>query len=327
MATKMLKRALMAVAGLHARMPTTERLVLAPDVYLATAWPLAPVDIPPSFSRQYSPEALEPLESPIFVVWAEQEVDDKVIGAVDVELERKLGLVDIALSMVSGWGMAHRVITVELHEPDGQRSLQGITSLEPWSAREGWRRLRFDIDKVPAITSRLLKLTAEDWRERGYDYFLRGVRSFFRACHQDVVDDRYELFCRAIETVVQTGQGGGARQFAEAVLEQQGRLIPDRSHRNHAYEAHYRRRNEVVHGHRFLEEKKDRRAIALMESTARGYFQQLLSDPAFFESALASQRARVEARDSESLRRQVRAANRGQEGAPPRPARRPRSST
>ena len=304
MATKMLKRALMAVDGLPAMRPNPGRLELAPNVYLATEWPLPPIKIPATFATLYGTDALEPLDAPNLIGWAEQEVSDTVIGAVDQELERKLELVDIALSMVSGWGTARRVITVELHQPDGQRELQGLSTLHPWSARESWRPLRFDFHKLPAITSRLIELSALSWEK--HEFFLRGIRSFFRACAQDMVDDRYELFCRAIETVVQSEQGKGQGQFAEAILLQQGRLDPSKLHRNRAYEAHYRRRNDVVHGHRFLEAKKDRRAVALMEGTARRFFQDLLTNEKFFEAMFNAQSRRVEAKRAKAQAKRLK---------------------
>ncbi|WP_126933295.1 hypothetical protein [Corallococcus sp. AB018] len=317
MATKMIKRALMAVDGLPDMRPNPGRMELAPNVYLATDWPLPPITIPTIFATPYGTDALEPLDAPNLVVWAEQEVSDTVIGAVDQELERKLELVDIALSMLPSWGTARRVITVELIQPDSQRQLQGLSTLHPWFARESWWPLHVDFHKLPAITSRLIDLTAPGWERN--EFFVRGIRSFFRACQQDMVDDRYELFCRSIETVVQSEQGKGQDQFAEAILLQQGRLNPNKPHRNRAYERHYRRRNDVVHGHRFLEEKKDRRAIALMEGTARRFFQELLINEQFFETISKAQSRRLEAKrvkeQAKRLKQQEAKRDRAHQGA------------
>jgi hypothetical protein len=309
---KMTKRALMAVKGLPLMRPNPGRMELAPNVYIASDWPMPVLNLPSEYTTRLGANAMEPLATPRFVAWADQEVGDAEIGAVDKELERKLGLVDLALSLCTGWGNARRVITVEIHLPNGQRQFQGITQFEPWSARESFRAARFDFQKLPAITARLIELTAPGWEK--YEFFIRGIRTFYRACEQDMVDDRYELFCRAIETVLQTEQGSGAKQFAEAILDQQGRLDPTtKAHRIRRYEAHYHRRNDVVHGHRFLEEKKDRRAIALMERVARQFFQELLTNEKFFEATFQSQQARA------AVKREKREKKKLKQGAPPAP--------
>jgi hypothetical protein len=58
---------------------------------------------------------------------------------------------------------------------------------------------------------------------------------------------------------------------------------------------HYRRRrNAIVHGHRFLDAVTDGEVIVNeIEELARAFMQQLLTDPAMFEKIMSLQQGRT----------------------------------
>lgn len=305
----MRKRAYLVIQG--PKLPRgVERLELAPGFFAARTWPDGKPPLIPGVLEIQGERNLEPYESPSLVVWTERDVPDGTIGRVDDELTAALTHCDVSLAVVTRRvPRSQQLILTELWTGT-ERQFQKLKPLPVWSTHESWKQDWLAIEKWPAICARTLELLSPAGMQ--YEYFVRGLRSFFRACHQDWVEDRFELFCRSIETILQTSLGAGACQFAEGVLAHQGRLDREKKrHRILAWEKHYHRRNEIVHGHRFFKEERDHRAALLMERAARRYFEDLLTDQSFFDETLALQRLRVAERQKKKDSRQLR--------RPPRP--------
>ncbi|MFP2905113.1 hypothetical protein ACLESD_08665 [Pyxidicoccus sp. 3LFB2] len=310
----MRKRAYLAVSGVVLP-PGVVSIELAPGIFAAADWPDGKPPLMRGVREIWGSDRLTPFDSPNLVVWTERNVEDTVTGRVDLELDSILESCDHALMLSTGFGQAHRFTAKELWNGD-ERSPGGTAVPETsWAAR-GFRRMPVvDAKRWAAVTTRLMEVVAPGWQR--HEFIVRGLVAFFRACREDWVEVRHELFCRSVETVLQTEPGQGATQFVEGILSEQRRF--DRTKRQLVIETWrqlYERRNDVVHGHRFFEEKQDGRAAMLMEEGARRFFCRLLTDASFFEHtvALASERSRGK-RDEHAARTERAAARRRQRWA------------
>jgi hypothetical protein len=311
----MRKRAYLVVKG--PRLPKeVSRLELAPGISAARDWPDGRPELMGGTMDTYGEHTMEPYTSPSLIVWAERPVPDSTIGAVDKELSHLMHHCDLSLAVVTRWtgSRAARLILTELWKGD-ERSHQGTSVLNPWFSKEGWKQEWLAVAKWPAVCAGTLELLGNYSKQN--EAFMRGLRAFFRACHQDWVEDRFDLFCRSIEMVLQTDLGAGACQFAEGVLAHQGRLDREKKrHRIVAWERHYHRRNDVVHGHRWFQKKRDDRASRLIEREARRYFEDLLSNPTFFAETRELQRQRMASNEERRARRKHHLASCGKELGP-----------
>jgi len=224
------------------------------------------------------------------------------VGAIELrpvrtEIERSLEYCRLALMLVSPRARVESFLTIESVAKTGERVVRRSKALLPWSAVGPVEMVN---GALWAEATRWVAGIVQDWRGKSAQ-IARALRSFDHACARREYDDRYELFCRSIETVLQTDMGKGRQQLAEGI-----RLVLGDSSdvpSIDSLEKHYLRRNAIVHGHRFLDpDSDDEQTVNEMETLARRFMLRLITDRGTFEAIMKLQGERVEARAARQLR-------------------------
>ncbi len=213
------------------------------------------------------------LRQPDLAIWMDRSTDSRAIDLVNQELTTRLGAVFSTLSYVLQRGRLGGVILVEIRAEPG---VQSRASLYPVRCR-GPRRSRavLDLANWPAVLTRRLRPfplnePAMFW----------AVNAFERACREPYEEDRLELFCRSVETLLQTREG--APEFAAGILAHQGR--EPTAGRQKRYRSIYEIRNGIVHGYRFLRPRQSPSMSArLMEEVARRMLVDVMTSDEHFD--------------------------------------------
>lgn len=286
------RRTYLVISGVHFPYDSFT-IKLTSALTLSSDWPYGEPTIDDDFRRPLGDVALSPLKHPRAIVWMEEAISPPVSGPVDQRHMVQLDACDIALMVAARKTQteARRVI-IEEHSWDGGRSTQLVKPLSEWSSTERTPERRLNFDQLPLLCQEVSRWIGAPDRSR--DHFVMGLRAFILACQQSWVEDRFALFCRAVEVITQSRPGKGACTFAETLLALDGQFNRDEDHEKiKALEALYRRRNEVVHGHRFFTRENDEAASQQMECLARRYLEALLLDGEFYDATKAVQESRV----------------------------------
>jgi len=249
--------------------------------------------------RLHGEMSLEPYDHPNLIIWTERPGSTRSRDPILDEIDRELDWCNVTLSMVISSATVVGFSVIESVESNGERVVRRAQSHDPWRAQGSSLAPARTVDVAmwSRLSARVIP-TLRVWNGE-YEQTTHAIRSFFRACQMNqLLDDRYELFCRSIETVLQTERGKGADQFIEGVVCVLG-VMPEAPSAA-ALKDHYERRNAIVHGHRFLDPNKgdDERTVSEMENVARSFLQHFLSDDTTFDSVLKLQRHRAEERSA-----------------------------
>jgi hypothetical protein len=265
-------------------LPGNERAQLLPTVVAGPPTAFSLPRVPDEHRRRLGEDVVRVYEQGGIIAKSEHELEK--------ELGSELSFCRVALPLVVPRAAVESLLVVWDKDNDDD-VIRRIKPLPWWGAGfgdGGW----FVDPRLWGQAARWVKVIISDWKGK-HVHMAHALQSFEHACERREYDDRYELFCRSIETVLQTEMGQGAQQFAEGV-----RLVlskRDELPSVGSLENHYRRRNEIVHGHRFLDREMDGEKVVLeMEDLARGFMQRLLADQGMFEEVMRLQQERVAAR-------------------------------
>jgi len=267
---------------------------LAPNVHAGASASYSLPTISEDDRRAHGELSMEPFDNPNLVIWTERPGTSSGRESESVldSISRDLGWCSATLSMAISTAAVTSFSVIESVN-NQERVVRRTRALVGWLARgtPGRASLLLDTPLWQRISVRVMPILT-NWTAEN-EQTTHAVRSFFRACEMEWVDDRYELFCRSVETVLQTEIGRGAKQFADGV-----RMVlignKDTPSEQELIE-HYQRRNDIVHGHRFLDPDRGDGdpSVRRMEDIARGFMQSFLSDDAIFQAVTQLQRQRV----------------------------------
>ena len=198
--------------------------------------------------------ALEPYDLPTLIVSMETPGLERGHATTETDtIQRVLDFSRLALAIAFAYGPVTRFLVIESVTDGGERALRRQVGYDAWFANAK-RGLPIVDPLLWATVFPRVAAVLDDWNGK-HEQMAHAVWSFSNACERLDDDDRYELFCRAIETVLQTESGKSANQFAEGI----SLVLKDRAElpSHERLEEHYRRRNAIIHGHRFLSPKQD----------------------------------------------------------------------
>lgn len=294
-------RGFLVIHGLGA-LPRGLAISLGPHSRATNGWPEGRVpEFTAASQRAMGSFAFDRLSRPAIVVQTQGQDRVSLENDDDSLVTQDLHWCFVALSLVTRYSSLVGVTGHMVRFPAAEPRLPGLQEFESWSAREGPKRPRLMVDWdlwAPVVDSiRALRSLA---LPQGFAYF-SALRSFWRACQQNQVDDRYELFCRSVETLLQLQRNDGAPGFARGVASILCLNASD--HRLRRLAEHYQRRSDVVHGNRFLEQERDGLAIAMMEIVARRVIRRALLDESLRSALLIHHAVRRDDRIADDLRR------------------------
>jgi len=236
------------------------------------------------------------LRQPDVAIWIDRATDSRAIDVIDQEVTARLDAVFSSLSYVLQRGRVWGAILVELRGEEGAHTRASLYPIRCRGPRRAGTVL--DLPNWPAVLTRRLRPFPLDEPAMFW-----AVNAFERACREPYEEDRLELFCRSVETLLQTREG--APEFAAGILAHQGR--EPTAGRQMRYRSIYEIRNGIVHGYRFLRPRQSPSMSArLMEAVARRMLIDVMKSDEHFERIREHHRKVLAGRSERRKRRPLR---------------------